>query len=142
MVQGFKGPKVQGSEGPRTRTIDDSTDLAVPFRIRQHQRMAEERRQPGEAVKERVAPKQQDPTRYKVLLINDDYTTMQFVVEVLETVFAKSPAEAYRVMMQVHHHGSGVAGIYPWELAETKVAAVTSLARAAGFPLRAVAEEA
>ena len=104
--------------------------------------MAEERRQSGEAVKERVAPKQQEPTRYEVLLINDDYTTMEFVVHVLEMIFGKSPAEAYRVMMQVHLHGRGVAGVYPWEVAETKVAAVASSAREAGFPLRATIEEA
>ena len=96
------------------------------------------------AVKERVAPKtkQQEPTRYKVLLLNDDYTTMNFVTDVLETVFQKSPAEAYRIMMQVHVNGSGLAGVYPWEVAETKVATVTTMARDAGYPLRAALEEA
>jgi ATP-dependent Clp protease adaptor protein ClpS len=96
----------------------------------------------GGAVKERVEIKKQDPTLYRVLLINDDYTTMQFVIEVLESVFAKSPAESYRIMMQVHVNGSGVAGVYPWDIAETKVEAVTSMARDAGFPLRATIEEA
>ena len=94
------------------------------------------------AVKERVKPKKQDPTLYKVVLLNDDYTTMQFVVHVLETVFRKSPAEAYRIMMQVHLNGSGVAGVYPFEVAETKVDTVTSRARDAGYPLRAAIEEA
>jgi ATP-dependent Clp protease adaptor protein ClpS len=98
--------------------------------------------QPGDAVKERVAPKKQDPTLYKVVLINDDYTTMEFVIHVLESVFQKSPAESYRIMMQVHINGSGVAGVYPWDIAETKVETVISMAREAGFPLRAVAEEA
>ena len=98
--------------------------------------------QTGEAVKERVQPKKQEPTQYKVLLLNDDYTTMEFVVQVLESVFQKSPAEAYRIMMAVHRSGKGLAGVYPWEVAETKVAAVTSIAREAKFPLRAVAEEA
>jgi ATP-dependent Clp protease adaptor protein ClpS len=92
-------------------------------------------------VKERVVPKRQDPTFYKVVLLNDDYTTMDFVLHVLETVFQKSPAEAYRVMMQVHLNGRGIAGVYPWEVADTKVETVTSMARDAGYPLRAALEE-
>jgi len=89
-----------------------------------------------------VKPKKQDPTLYKVVLLNDDYTTMEFVIHVLETVFQQSPAEAYRAMMQVHVNGRGIAGVYPWEVAETKVETVTSMAREAGFPLRAALEEA
>src|SRR5690606_41249727 len=96
----------------------------------------------GDAVKERVRPEEREPPLYKVLLLNDDYTTMDFVVHVLETVFQKSPAEAYRIMMHVHVHGRGLAGIYPWEVAETKVETVIRMAREAGFPLKAVAEEA
>ena len=72
------------------------------------------------AVKERSETKQQEPTLYKVVLLNDDYTTMEFVIHVLETVFQKSPAEAYRIMMHVHLNGRGIAGVYPWEVAETK----------------------
>ena len=94
------------------------------------------------AVKERVKPKSQDPTLYKVVLLNDDYTTMEFVVHVLETVFQKSPAEAYQIMMHVHVNGRGIAGVYPWEVAETKVETVTAMARHAEFPLRAQIEEA
>ena len=93
------------------------------------------------AVKERAKTKQQEPTQYKVVLLNDDYTTMEFVVHVLETVFQKGPAEAFRVMMQVHVQGRGIAGVYPWEVAETKVETVTSMARDAGYPLRAALEE-
>ena len=96
----------------------------------------------GSAIKEKVESKQQEPDQYKVILLNDDYTTMDFVVRVLETVFQKSPVEAYRVMMQVHRNGRGTAGVYPWEVAETKVETVASLANAAGFPLRAAIEEA
>ena len=94
------------------------------------------------AVKERVKTEKKEPTLYKVVLLNDDYTTMEFVVRVLETVFQKSPAEAFRIMMQVHRDGSGIAGVYPWEVAETKVDTVTSMARHAEFPLRATIEEA
>ena len=104
--------------------------------------MGQEERRTGDAVKERVQPKKQEPTLYKVVLLNDDYTTMEFVVHILETIFQKSPAEAYRVMMAVHVNGKGIAGVYPWEVAETKVDVVTSMARDAGFPLRAVTEEA
>ena len=77
-----------------------------------------------------------------MLLLNDDYSTMDFVVHVLESVFQKSPAEAYGIMMQVHVNGSGLAGIYPFEIAETKADTVRTKAREAGFPLRAAVEEA
>jgi ATP-dependent Clp protease adaptor protein ClpS len=96
----------------------------------------------GDIVKERVVPKNDEPTLYKVILLNDDYSTMDFVIHILEDVFQKSPAEAYRIMMQVHQLGSGVAGIYPWEVAETKVDTVAAMAKQAGYPLRAVTEEA
>jgi ATP-dependent Clp protease adaptor protein ClpS len=94
------------------------------------------------AVKERVKVEKKDPTLYKVILLNDDYTTMEFVLQVLESLFQKSPAEAYRIMMQVHLNGRGVAGVYPWEVAETKVETLTSMARQAEYPLRAAIEEA
>ena len=99
-------------------------------------------RQGGEQVVERVERKAKEPDRHQVVLLNDDYTTMDFVMEVLETVFHKSPAEAYRIMLMVHTQGRGVCGVYTWQVAETKADAVVSLARAAGFPLRAVVEEA
>jgi ATP-dependent Clp protease adaptor protein ClpS len=94
------------------------------------------------AVKERPDIKHQSPRMFHVVLLNDDYSTMQFVVDVLETVFHKSPAEAYHTMMQVHLQGKGVAGTYPWEVAETKADTVALLAKDAGFPLRAAVEEA
>src|SRR5256885_254524 len=100
--------------------------------------MAQQERQTGDAVKERAETKKQELPQFKVVLLNDDYTTMEFVIHVLETIFQKSPAEAYRIMMAVHIGGKGIAGIYPWEVAETKVEVVASMAREAGFPLRAV----
>ena len=99
---------------------------------------------PGGGVQERTKPKteQKEPTVYHVVLLNDDYTPMMFVVEVLEDVFLKPPAEAYRIMMQVHVIGRGVAGVYPWEVAETKADTVVSQAQAAGYPLQATIEDA
>jgi ATP-dependent Clp protease adaptor protein ClpS len=94
------------------------------------------------AVKERVKTQKKEPTVYKVILLNDDYTTMEFVVSVLENVFQKTPSEAFQIMMHVHVNGRGIAGVYPWEVAETKVDTVTSLARGAGYPLKAITEEA
>ena len=89
-----------------------------------------------------VSDENQGAALYSVVLLNDDYTPMEFVVDVLETLFQKSPAEAYRIMMQVHVNGRGVAGVYPWEVAETKVDALLSRARAAGHPLQATIEDA
>jgi ATP-dependent Clp protease adaptor protein ClpS len=96
---------------------------------------------PDTVIQERVQEKTKDPTLYKVVLLNDDYTTMEFVVQVLEDIFQKSPAEAYRIMMHVHVNGRGIAGVYPWEIAESKAEKTIALAREAGFPLRAVTEE-
>lgn len=103
--------------------------------------MSDTRQQPGDVVLERTDRQTKEPSRYKVLLLNDDYTTMDFVVEVLETVFHKSPAESFRIMMQVHTQGKGLCGVYTFEVAETKVEAVHDLARQHGFPLRASLEE-
>jgi ATP-dependent Clp protease adaptor protein ClpS len=83
-----------------------------------------------------------EPILYKVLLHNDHYTTMDFVVMILENVFYKSPAEAMQIMLSVHEKGIGVCGIYPREVAETKVAAVLSLARKYDYPLQCSMEEA
>jgi ATP-dependent Clp protease adaptor protein ClpS len=98
-----------------------------------------ERHTDGETL-ERTRQETKKPELFKVLLLNDDYTTMDFVVEVLETVFNKAPAEAYRIMMAVHTQGQGLCGVYPYEVAETKVATVVELARGQGFPLRATME--
>ena len=104
--------------------------------------MAERQDQTDGAVKERTDIKKQDPTLYKVVLLNDDYTPMDFVVHVLESLFQKSPVEAFRIMMQVHVNGRGIAGVYPWEVAETKVELLLTAAREAGHPLQATIENA
>lgn len=88
----------------------------------------------GLAVEERK--KTRRPRRWKVLIYNDDFTSMDFVVYILMKHFRKPPAEAVHVMLQVHHRGIGVAGIFPKDVAETKVAEVTAEARENGMPLR------
>lgn len=95
-------------------------------------------RDSGLAVEERK--KTRRPRRWKVLIYNDDYTTMEFVVYVLIKHFRKAPAEATHVMLQVHQKGVGVAGLYPRDVAETKVAEAMAEAREHGMPLRLEAE--
>jgi ATP-dependent Clp protease adaptor protein ClpS len=104
--------------------------------------MAGRHEQTDGAVKERAEIKNEEPKLFNVILLNDDYTTMEFVLQILETLFQKSPAEAYRIMMQVHRNGRGLAGVYTWEVAETKAEKVAVLAADAGYPLRATIEEA
>jgi ATP-dependent Clp protease adaptor protein ClpS len=82
-----------------------------------------------------------EPRLFKVLLHNDNYTTMDFVVQVLEMIFHKSPAEATQIMMSVHQKGVGVCGVYPFDVAETKVAQVHVLAKQNEFPLKSSMEE-
>jgi ATP-dependent Clp protease adaptor protein ClpS len=103
--------------------------------------VADTTKQTGGEVLERVKPVLKEPKLYRVVLLNDDYTTMDFVVEILESIFHKQPAEAFRIMMQVHTQGRGVCGVYTYEVAETKTSTVHELARERGFPLRASIEE-
>jgi ATP-dependent Clp protease adaptor protein ClpS len=81
------------------------------------------------------------PPLFRVLLHNDDFTTMEFVVEVLRKVFGKTEAEAFRIMWAVHTQGLGVAGVYTYEIAEMKVERVTQMAREQEFPLLCTMEE-
>ncbi|MBE55209.1 MAG: ATP-dependent Clp protease adaptor ClpS [Acidobacteria bacterium] len=97
--------------------------------------------EPGGQTRERVRSVSKEPPRYRVLLHNDDYTTMEFVVKVLESVFHRSPAEAYRIMMQVHLQGQGLCGIYPYDVAETRAITAQDLARHEGFPLQTSIEK-
>ena len=103
--------------------------------------MADTDRERRGEVLEKKQEETDEPQLYRVIVHNDDYTPMDFVVDILEGIFGKSPAEAHRVMMQVHSRGSGIAGIYPHEVAETKVALVHDLAQAEGHPLRASLEQ-
>ena len=80
------------------------------------------------------------PPRFKVLLYNDDYTPMEFVVAILQQIFGKGPSEATQIMLQIHRGGLGVAGVYVLEVAETKVVAVHGEAEKRGYPLRSGTE--
>jgi len=100
----------------------------------------EQEQKGGLAVKERVTTKK--PPMYKVLLHNDDFTTMEFVVQILSVVFHRNESEATRIMLHVHRTGIGVAGVYTREIAETKVRKVMTLAQAAESPLQCTTEEA
>jgi len=106
--------------------------------------MAEPTRNPGDTAvavpKARTAKKVAKPPLFKVLLHNDDYTTMEFVVEVLQTVFHHDLPRATRIMLHVHQRGVGVAGTYPMDVAEMKAEKVMALARAAEFPLLCTVE--
>jgi ATP-dependent Clp protease adaptor protein ClpS len=82
----------------------------------------------------------EEPKKFKVILLNDDYTSMEFVVWVLVTVFHHSQASATRVMLHIHNHGIGVAGIYSREVAETRVAQVQQVSKEAGHPLQCTME--
>ncbi|MDR0453081.1 MAG: ATP-dependent Clp protease adaptor ClpS [Treponema sp.] len=88
----------------------------------------------------RRTEKLKEPGKFRVILLNDDYTTMDFVVEILMLVFHKSAEEAGRIMMDVHCKGRGVVAVYPWDIAQTKAEQVHSLARERQFPLRCVVE--
>ena len=98
--------------------------------------MAEFVDKPGEGVGLKERQELKVPRRYKVLLHNDHYTTMDFVVHVLQDIFRRPAAEAVRIMVNVHKNGMGVAGVYVKEIAEAKVDKVHTLARDQGFPLR------
>jgi ATP-dependent Clp protease adaptor protein ClpS len=100
--------------------------------------------QPFEQPDVEVAPETRTevkrPTLYKVLLLNDDYTTMEFVVFILETIFHHGPESAYEIMMHVHKAGVGVAGLFPYEIAEAKMNEVHAMARENEFPLQCTIE--
>jgi ATP-dependent Clp protease adaptor protein ClpS len=82
-----------------------------------------------------------EPPLYKVLIHNDDYTTKDFVVQIVVVIFNKSMEEATQIMWQAHQHGKALCGVYPFEVAETKVQVVTEAARENGFPLKLTIEE-
>ncbi len=107
------------TEGKSSKPISDGHDLAV----------------------EEAAPKLKRPSLYRVILINDDYTPMEFVVEVLQSVFGMERTKATRIMLEVHTKGKGICGVFTYEIAETKVAQVMSIAQQQQHPLMCTMEE-
>lgn len=89
----------------------------------------------------KTKPNTQKPSMYKVLLLNDDYTPMEFVIQVLETFFNKNREEATRIMLHVHRKGVGLCGVYTYEVAETKVSQVMAAAKQAQHPLQCTMEK-
>ena len=124
-----RAPGRSGRAGPPGDGPRQPVDPANPTRERDH----------GVATKQRSRAER--PPRFKVILYNDDYTPMEFVVHVLEKVFGKSPSAATQIMLQIHRGGMGVAGVYVLEVAETKAATVTRMAEERGYPLRSGVEK-
>ncbi|MDX2103994.1 MAG: ATP-dependent Clp protease adapter ClpS [Alphaproteobacteria bacterium] len=96
---------------------------------------------PSTGVIVKAKPKTKKPSMYKVLMLNDDYTPMEFVVHVLERFFAKSREEATKIMLHVHQRGVGVCGVFTYEVAETKVTQVMDFARRHQHPLQCTLEK-
>ena len=102
--------------------------------------MNEEKIQSEENVAEKEMVDTEEPSLYRVIILNDDYTSMEFVIQVLEAVFHKSPAEATQIMLSVHKKGAGLCGVYTREIAETKIAEVHDMAAENQFPLKCTME--
>ncbi|MDO5155943.1 MAG: ATP-dependent Clp protease adaptor ClpS [Eubacteriales bacterium] len=94
-----------------------------------------------DAIKERTKHRIKEPKQYHVIMLNDDFTTMEFVVEVLMDIFHKDEMTAQAIMMQVHKNGKAIVGKYPYDIATTKVGEALARAKAEGFPFRMVTEE-
>jgi len=91
--------------------------------------------------KEETIIEYRKPKLYRIILLNDNYTTMEFVIDILKKFFSKSPLEATEIMLNIHHNGQGIAGIYPYDIALTKVNQVKSEAKKSGFPLKCIIEK-
>ena len=91
--------------------------------------------------KEKGKIKVKEPKKYSVIMENDDFTTMEFVVEILSTIFNKSIEDANKIMLEVHNKGIGIAGIYPYDIALTKLTVAMKMASESGFPFKLTVEE-
>src|SRR5882672_9799626 len=136
-VRGPGGLPPGSSRGPSCRASSFEARYSSPAMPKGKPR---EREQSDTAVVTERKSKTQKPKLWKVILHNDDFTTMEFVIHVLEVVFSREPAEAQELMLQVHTRGMCVAGVYTHEIAETKVGTVEQMARAAEFPFLSAME--
>jgi ATP-dependent Clp protease adaptor protein ClpS len=129
---------------PTNETMSDANNRSLP---RAPQMGDDERKgrgqpgAPGTAIVTKTKPQTKRPNMYRVLILNDDYTPMEFVVHVLERFFNKDNEAAHRIMMHVHNHGVGECGVYTYEVAETKVTQVMDFARKHQHPLQCVMEK-
>jgi ATP-dependent Clp protease adaptor protein ClpS len=142
--RGYSGKVWIGREVPRVAMMVKDADRGLVFGRRRNGEGDGSRDRAGGIVTERRTKEQtktKRPPLYKCILLNDDYTPMEFVVEILKEIFHKPHAEATRIMLHVHQNGMGVAGIYPYEIAETKVRTVEELARESQYPLKCVLEK-
>jgi len=115
--------------------------MANPKKPGKSDRDDSRQREGGVAIATETRKKTQRPTLYKVLFYNDDYTTKEFVVSVLQSVFHHSELEATQIMMHVHNTGVGIAGVFTYEVAETKAEKTMALAREFEYPLRVTVEK-
>ena len=125
---------------PEPRTQNARQDPPAP-RLADDDRKRRETGQPGSAVITKTRPQTKRPNMYRVLLLNDDYTPMEFVVHVLERFFNKDRESATRIMLHVHQNGIGECGIFTYEVAETKVTQVMDFSRKHQHPLQCVMEK-
>ncbi|OLP60032.1 ATP-dependent Clp protease adapter ClpS [Xaviernesmea oryzae] len=114
--------------------------IALPIRMQSDKEGGGERGR-GTSVITRTKPQTKKPSLYRVLLLNDDYTPMEFVIHILERFFQKDLEEATKIMLHVHHHGVGECGVFTYEVAETKVMQVMDFARQHQHPLQCVMEK-
>jgi ATP-dependent Clp protease adaptor protein ClpS len=129
------------SQPARTATAAPAWGGASPRMADDDRKRRNEPGGPGTAVITKTKPQIKRPSMYRVLILNDDYTPMEFVVHVLERFFGKDHEAATRIMLHVHHHGIGECGIYTYEVAETKVTQVMDFARKHQHPLQCVMEK-
>ena len=120
--------------------VTDPSEMKMPMRM-QDERDNGGANGRGTSVITRTKPKVEKPSLYRVLLLNDDYTPMEFVVLILEQFFQKNREQATQIMLHVHHHGVGECGVYTFEVAETKVTQVMDFARQNQHPLQCVMEK-
>ncbi|ANL27791.1 ATP-dependent Clp protease adaptor protein ClpS 1 [Rhizobium phaseoli] len=117
------------------------TMIAKPIRMQNNGERNGDNGNRGTSVITRTKPKTKKPNLYRVLLLNDDYTPMEFVIHILERFFQKDRESATRIMLHVHNHGVGECGIFTYEVAETKVSQVMDFARQHQHPLQCVMEK-
>jgi len=129
-----------GQERPDQERLDQNPALRPRLADDDRKRKSDQGG-PGTAVITKTKPQTKRPNLYRVLLLNDDYTPMEFVVHVLERFFNKDREAATRIMLHVHHHGIGECGVYTYEVAETKVTQVMDFARKHQHPLQCVMEK-